>query len=134
MKCPTKREYYGYDKQQMKLPNREKVYISPEKLTNYLLSETHPVGKSKAKFLRSVGFNESNVDVLEQSLILIAQSNEVAETTETSHGTKFVIDGEIKTPTGVVVQLRTIWIIDAGEDIPRFVTAYPGNDKGGDLR
>jgi hypothetical protein len=45
-----------------------------------------------------------------------------------------VIDGEIKTPTGVVVQLRTIWIIDAGEDIPRFVTAYPGNDKGGDLR
>ena len=118
----------------MKLPNREKVYISPEKLTNYLLSETHPVGKSKAKFLRSVGFNESNVDVLEQSLILIAQSNEVAETTETSHGTKFVIDGEIKTPTGVVVQLRTIWIIDAGEDIPRFVTAYPGNDKGGDLR
>ena len=77
----------------MKLPNRENAYISPEKLTDYLLSETHPVGKSKAKFLRSVGFNESNVDVLEQSLILIAQSNEVIDTTKTSHGTKYVVDG-----------------------------------------
>lgn len=109
----------------MKLPNQDKVYISPEKLTDYLLSETHSVGKSKAKFLRSVGFNESNVDVLEQCLILIAQSNEVVETTKTSHGTKFVIDGEIKTPIDVTAKLRTIWIIDAGEDIPRFVTAYP---------
>jgi len=109
----------------MKLPNRDKAYISPEKLTDYLLSETHPVGKSKAKFLRSVGFNESNMDVLEQCLILIAQSNEVIETTETLHGVKYVIDGEIQTPNGGTAQLRTIWIIDFVKDMPRFVTAYP---------
>ncbi len=35
------REYPQINKQ-MKLPNRENAYISPEKLTDYLLSETHP--------------------------------------------------------------------------------------------
>jgi len=35
----------------MELPNKEKAYIPLAKLKDYLLSETHSVGKSKAKFL-----------------------------------------------------------------------------------
>jgi hypothetical protein len=45
----------------MKLPNNEYAYIPPAKLLDYLLSETHSVGKSKSKYLRSSGFNEANV-------------------------------------------------------------------------
>ena len=45
----------------MKLPNRENAYIPPRKLTEYLLSETHSIGKSKAKFFRAIGFDEENV-------------------------------------------------------------------------
>ena len=40
----------------MMLPNAEDAYIPPEKLTDYLLLETHAVGKSKAKFFRSHGY------------------------------------------------------------------------------
>jgi len=108
----------------MKLPNCDKAYISRGKLLDYLLSETHPIGKSKARFLRSLGFDKSNVEVLEQSLILIAQSDEVIELVKTPHGTKYVVDGEVKTPKGITVRLRAIWIVDVGEDIPRFVTVY----------
>lgn len=43
----------------MKLENKEYAYIPLAKLLDYLLSETHPVGKSKAKYLRSLGFNEA---------------------------------------------------------------------------
>ena len=109
----------------MKLPNYDKAYVSQRKLLDYLLSETHPIGKSKAKFLRSIGFSESSLDALEQSLILISRSREVVELVETPHGTKYVIDGEVQTPKGTTVKLRTIWVVDVGEDIPRFVTAYP---------
>lgn len=61
----------------MKLPNRENAFISTEKLTNYLLSETHLVGKSKAKFFRKYGFNEKNVNKLERELLYIAKSRDV---------------------------------------------------------
>ncbi|MGH7599609.1 MAG: DUF6883 domain-containing protein [bacterium] len=43
----------------MKLPNREKAYIPPSKLRDYLLSETHVVGRGKAKFFRMFGFKEA---------------------------------------------------------------------------
>jgi len=52
----------------MKLPNREKTFIQPAKLNDYLLSETH---------------------------------------------------------AGGLINLRTVWIIDQGQDRPRFVTAIP---------
>lgn len=40
----------------MLLPNREKAYVPERKLTSYLLSLTHPVGKSKAQFFYRHGF------------------------------------------------------------------------------
>lgn len=109
----------------MKMPNVEQAQVDPEKLTGYLLSETHPVGRLKAKFFRRIGFNESNVWLLEHSLIEIAQTQEVVETLSSVHGVKYVVDGLIPAPSGKWVKLRTVWIIDQGQDRPRFVTAYP---------
>lgn len=109
----------------MNLPNRENAFIRPEKLTAYLLSESHSSGKSKALYLRAVGFSETNVEQLQEGLIRIAQSCEVINSEITAHGEKFVIDGELQAPNGNVIRLRTIWIIDIGQTWPRFVTAYP---------
>lgn len=44
----------------MKLLNGNNPFISREKLTNYVLSETHATGKFKAKYFRGLGFNENN--------------------------------------------------------------------------
>jgi len=74
----------------MKLPNSEKAYIPPIKLTAFFLSETHAVGRSKARLFRSLDFNENNVSLLRDS-----------------------------------IRIRTIWIIEKGQERPRFVTAYP---------
>ena len=63
----------------MKLPNKEKAFIQPSKLKDYLLSEIHPVDKTKADFLRSFGFNKMNLDILEQGLINTAQTEDVKE-------------------------------------------------------
>lgn len=109
----------------MKIPNWKNLHISQEKLTGYLLSTTHPVGKYKANFLQALGFNEGNVNILKQGLIIIAQDNEVVDTITNIYGTKYVIDGNLQSPNNVEVVLRTVWIIEKHVNMPRFVTAYP---------
>lgn len=109
----------------MQLPNREKAYIPISKLKDYLLSETHSVGKFKAKFLRSVGFNETNTHLLKQGLINIAHSQNIKEAVSSPHGIKHIIDGLLQTPACGSIKMRTVWIIDRDQDRPRFVTAYP---------
>lgn len=109
----------------MRLPFRKSAYIPREKLTDYLLSETHTVGKLKAKLFRKVGFNETNVSLLEKSLLNIAYTQEVINIIDSIHGIKYVIDGEIKTPSGKILEIRTVWILEASKNDPRFVTTYP---------
>lgn len=109
----------------MKLPNRRNVVIAKEKLKNYLLSQTHPVGSSKAKFFRRFGFNENSVDELIKSLTEIAQMNEVKEIRELVYGRNYAIDGTIETPSGKKVIITTVWFIKTRKNKPSFVTAYP---------
>jgi len=49
----------------------------------------------------------------------------VTQRMESTHGKKYIVDGRIETPTGKVPIVRTVWIIDRGETVPRLVTAYP---------
>jgi len=109
----------------MKLPNSEAAYIPYPKLVDYLLSEVHSVGRIKARFFRSLGFDETNADILEQNLLAICRSEPVAKLVETEHGAKFIINGLLETPSGREVRVTTVWIIEPGERSPRFVTAYP---------
>lgn len=109
----------------MQLPNRAKAYISPKKLREYLLSDTHPVGRFKSKVFTAVGFTEHQINSLREGLLAIAGANEVREEIQGAYGRKYVLDGALPAPRGTLLQLRTVWMIDAGEDAPRFVTAYP---------
>jgi hypothetical protein len=86
---------------------------------------SHPDGKSKAKFFREFGFSDSNAHILETGLISIAQTEEVETETKSTFGVKYVIDGKLMTPSGITVKIRTVWIIETGDDAPRFVTAHP---------
>ena len=108
----------------MKLPNRKNAIILKEKLTDYLLSETHATGKFKARFFRSFGFDETNVDVLENSIRKLSKGA-ISEESVSSYGTKYAIDGKIDTPSGKSIKVRTVWIIEKGQKRPRFVTVYP---------
>ena len=109
----------------IRLPNRESAYVPEQKLTEYLLSETHPIGRAKAFLLRALGYDNINVDLLEHDLLTVAHEQPVAEVIESEYGVKYVIDGVVHTPSGSALLLRTVWIIDTAEERPRFVTAYP---------
>lgn len=109
----------------MKLPNSNNAIIPKEKLTDYILSETHPVGSSKAKYFRGLGFNEANVEQLAKLLLHIAQTSDVKNVRKFAYGTNYTVEGAIETPTGKVVYITTVWFIKTEKSRPSFVTAYP---------
>ncbi|NOZ06966.1 MAG: hypothetical protein GXP41_11565 [Chloroflexi bacterium] len=109
----------------MQLPNAAQAYISRRKLTAYLLSETHTIGRIKARFFRALGFGTHNLVQLEQELLQIAQRGQVVKVERSSYGTKYVVDGQLETPKGEFAFIRTVWIVEQGQVCPRFVTAYP---------
>ena len=110
----------------MILPNAGNAYIPSEKLIDYLISETHAVGKSKARFFRAHGYDEDNLHQLEQDLLSVPRYNEIDEQVTSTHGTKYVVSGALQTPRGTTVAVTTVWIIEPPDERPRFVTAYPG--------
>ena len=109
----------------MKLPNRDKAFIPRNKLVKYLLSETHPIGSTKARFLNSVGYNKTNFVELEKALLKIAQTNDVKSVRKLEYGINYVIDGSMETPSRKKVMITTVWFIKVETNKPSFVTAYP---------
>jgi len=61
-----------------------------------------------------------SVDLREQHV-----SSDVDEVVETAHGRKYIIRANLKGPNGRSFPMMSIWIVLNGEDVPRFVTAYP---------
>jgi hypothetical protein len=110
----------------MRIPNADTAYVPPEKLTGHLLALAHPVGGPKARFFRAHGFTEANRTELEAGLLAIARYAE-AEASENPHGTKYVADGDLPTPQGRVVRVRTVWVVEPTDPRPRLITAYPAS-------
>ena len=52
-------------------------------------------------------------------------SLDVTRMSENAYGVVYEIEGPIKTPSGKTVRFCSIWQIDAGTDVPRFITMYP---------
>ncbi|MGQ0735205.1 MAG: DUF6883 domain-containing protein [Acidobacteriota bacterium] len=46
-------------------------------------------------------------------------------TSTNAYGLVYEIDGPIKTPSGKAVRFSSVWQIDNGADVPRFITMYP---------
>jgi hypothetical protein len=111
----------------MKLPFREHAFVPSAKLIDYLLSPTHPVGKSKAQFFAAFGFDAANVADLERQIIMIAQAEDPYKTISSPYGQKYVVQGILEAADGRKALIETVWIIEPDKNRPRFVTAYPAS-------
>lgn len=58
----------GNGESSLRLPNIENVVIDSEKLRDYLLSPSHPVGRFKAAFFSSLGYTQEDWKQLEADL------------------------------------------------------------------
>lgn len=112
----------------MKLPNSEHALIPREKISGYLLSSTHITGKFKAAFFRAQGYSQVHWKGLEKDIRSILE-NDAKYGENTEYGQKYEVRGHITGPTGKSFLLVTVWIILYGENVPRFITAFPGEKK-----
>jgi hypothetical protein len=44
---------------------------------------------------------------------------------ENAYGVVYEVEGPIRTPGGKNVRFCSIWQVDTGTDVPRFITMYP---------
>jgi hypothetical protein len=98
--------------------------IPTEKLRDYLLSSSHPIGRYKSSFFRSLGYSQDQWQVLERDL-LATLLNDVSPAGITEYGQKFLVRGLLTGPNGNSAGIVSVWIILTAETTPRFVTAYP---------
>ena len=108
-----------------KLPNRHLATIDETKIRFYLLSDTHPAGRTKAAFFRRFGFRVSSPQILHEALLAHSRDAEIASFSETEFGQKYIVEGQLNTPDGRNPQIRTVWFVSGHSNIPRLVTAYP---------
>ena len=116
----------------MKLPKAELALVEREKITEYLLNPEHPDNGGKAEFFLALGFQRDDWEIMATALSRLAVTHAAAKSMESAHGKKYILDGVIETPLGKTPVVRTIWIVDSGETVPRLVTAYPHEEKVND--
>ena len=109
----------------MRIPNIDKARVDQAKIEEYLLCPTHPDGAAKARFFASFGFVRSRWRVFARALRLHAETWPVVSLVATAYGQRYVVDGPLKTPDGRAPNVRTVWIVETGEDTPRLITAHP---------
>ena len=99
------------------------------KIVRYLLNPNHRAGKSKARFFLSHGFTVEQWTKLAEALRNHASENEITKHERTPLGERFVVEGPMQLPDGVVAPGRVIWFVEAEETTPRLATAYPIRKK-----
>jgi hypothetical protein len=109
----------------MTIPNVARAIIATEKLTGYLLNPAHKRGGPKARFLFSLGYRAESPEILETHLRTQHLSQHPTRTSQNPYGLVYEIEAPITTPSGTTVRFCSIWQIDTGGEVPRFITMYP---------
>jgi hypothetical protein len=110
----------------MVLPGAEQAVVDASKVRDYLLSHEHPIGRFKAVFFESLGYTKVDWQRLQIDLLDLCRKCDAVEGQESQFGRKYEVRGTLKGPSGRQAEIVTVWVVLAGEDFPRFVTAYPG--------
>ena len=108
----------------MKLPHAHQAIIDIAKLRDYSLNPLHPEGKHKARvFASALGFSAADSDNLRVLIMTAIATEEALKGNSDEHGDRYIVDFSIEGLRGMVT-IRTAWIIDRREMIPRLVSCY----------
>jgi hypothetical protein len=107
------------------LPHADHALVDKAKICDYLLSDTHPVGRFKASVFRSLGYTVESWKRLRDDLLHHGQTGTVQRIESSAFGMKVVISATLKGPNGSTRRFRTVWFIPDHSNQPRLVTAFP---------
>ena len=99
--------------------------IDRSKIDEYLLHPT--TSRGKAAFFQSYGFTLDRWEDLRDALMVHAASCPVAETVVTPYGSRYLVRGGLRTPSGrdPMPLVCSVWQADNGDVGARLITAFP---------
>jgi hypothetical protein len=107
-----------------RLPNSHLAILDLRKLEDYCLSPLHPRGRHKARVFRdAIGIGQSEAGWLRDALMTAVRQADATELERDAVGDRWRVDVRVARQNREIV-IRTIWIIRAGEEPPRFVTCW----------
>lgn len=113
----------------MRLPSGHLAIIDPSKVRDYLLSPEHLVGRHKAAFFNALGYTRERWRELEDAFRRLIATEEAVPGKPSDFGDKYEVRGTLERSAGRRGEVVTVWIILAGETVPRFITAVPGGRR-----
>ena len=81
------------------MPNADDAIVTREKLCDYLLSPTHPVGCAKAAWLARLGYTRAGWRTLQRDLRRRAKRS-VTLVASNAYGVSYVVSAILFTPSG----------------------------------
>lgn len=90
-----------------------------------MLNPAHRRGSAKARLLLAFGYAADAWQTLEADLRSQHLTAEVFATQSNPYGQRYQIRALLITPSGRAVTFESVWQIDTGTDVPRFITMYP---------
>jgi hypothetical protein len=118
-------EGYGRNGGTLKVPQADQASVPEHKIVGYLLSLTHPDGRSKAVFFLRVGFRADQWQTLADALREHVSHYDIVEERQTPFGISYAVEGPLMSPRGWTASVRTVWFVDSPGAAPRLVTACP---------
>lgn len=108
----------------MRLPNGERAVVERAKLVDYCLNRSHGRGRHKARvFVSALGITERDADILRDTLLFVARSEEAQPALLDHYGQRYVVDFAMT--VGVrQARVRSTWIIRTDEDFPRLTSCF----------
>jgi hypothetical protein len=110
------------------MPGADICVVNESKIRDYLLSETHPVGRGKALFFKQRGFCSDDWLRLAAALRAHPRQNPILHTELSTYGQKFTIRCKIETPDGRNPCIVTVWIVEEDEAPRCLVPGFGGAD------
>lgn len=109
----------------MAIMKAELAVVEPKKVRDYLLSPIHPIGRFKAAVFTALGYDQEHWEALRDDLLALARSGTSLAGQPSPYGRKYEVDGILTGPSGRSISICTVWVVRSGEQMPRFVTAFP---------
>ncbi len=107
-----------------RMPNAISASTAQEKIKGYLLNSNHSVGKDKARVINSVlGYHQENWNILSDKVFDAVQTAEIDKIADTEYGIRYTVPVRITGEKGKSMVLNTVWQVDNGSNIPRFITS-----------
>lgn len=103
-------------------------HVEHLKLVGYLLNLDHPIGRPKARVFLDYGFAPDSPESLAEALFEHAATTRFC-LVETETSTRFVFEGPMRSPGGLMPRVRSVWMSSSDGTSARLLTAYPFDER-----